>query len=267
MITAIQNDPVFILARFGASKATATPRYRLLRTDETEYATWSQIGVVNLGGGDFGVSYNFALPLEGIFEWDTNDAPLRVVRDSFEVHPSAFVMEVPGPAGTGARGNVAKFLRLLLRDGSAATYHREAGAVVCPCRTSLGYRDLKWHKDNPGAPVCNEQGFVTVNVTQVGVRAFVQPVQAGAVRRLTTEYVQQLFGEVQTDDHLGIFPLSWGGVPLNFYDWSQAGEDFVLYDQRRYVVVSANKIPDPSGGGLHHWEVGLRLVKLARPSG
>lgn len=163
--------------------------------------------------------------------------------------------------------NVARFNALAMKNGSDVTYHREVGTVPCPCLTPLGYKNLRWHKENPTEPMCNENGYVTVTTDAVAVKAFVQPVQAGAVRRLTTEYAQQLFGEVQMDDHLGIFPLSWGGVTLNFHDWSQSGEDYVLYDGRRYVVVSANKIPDPDGGGPHHWEVGLRLVKTERPVG
>ena len=162
--------------------------------------------------------------------------------------------------------NVPRFLNRLSISGSDTVYHREEGTLPCPCRTPLGYRDPKWHALNPAAPVCNEQGMLTQTVTQAVVKAFVQPVQAGAVRRLTTEYAQQLFGEVQMDDHLGIFPLVWGGVTLIFYDWSQSGEDYVLYDGRRFLVVSANKIPDPADGLPHHWEVGLRLMKTERPS-
>lgn len=163
--------------------------------------------------------------------------------------------------------NVAKFLALVEAEGSVVTYHREAGGNPCPCRTPEGYRDLKWHKANPGAPKCNEQGFLTPVITEAIVKAFVQPVQAGAVRRLTGEYMQGMFGEVESDDHLGMFPITYGAVTMDFYGWSQAGEDFIFYDGRRYIVVSANKIPDPDGGLPHHWEVGLRLVKTERPNG
>ena len=113
------------------------------------------------------------------------------------------------------------------------------------------------------AQVCNEAGEIPV-VTEFATKGFVQPAQSAAVRRLTTEYVSALFGEVRSDDHLGIFPLSWSGQALDFEDWSQAGEDFVIYDGHRYLVVNANKIPDPDGGEPHHWEVGLRRIKLGR---
>lgn len=161
-------------------------------------------------------------------------------------------------------GHVAQFERLVSSRGSLVTYHREDGGVPCPCRTPEGYRDLKWHRDNPTEPMCNEKGMLPATVTNLAVRAFVQPVQAGAVRRMTSEYAQQLFGEVEMDDHLGIFPLEWGGTTLDFYDWPQGGADFILHDGRRFGVVSANKIPDPADGNMHHWEVGLRLLTNVR---
>lgn len=160
--------------------------------------------------------------------------------------------------------NVNRFLSLLTANGSDAVFHREGGGTPCPCLSPEGYRSPQWHKDHPLEPVCNEAGQLAV-VSQFGVKAFIQPAQSAAVRRLTSEYVDALFGEVRSDDHLGIFPLEWGSYTLDFEDWSQAGEDFILYDGKRYLVVNSNKIPDPSGGGSHHWEVGLRLIKAERP--
>jgi hypothetical protein len=163
--------------------------------------------------------------------------------------------------------NVAKFERLVGRDGSVVTYHRESGGTVCPCVSPEGYRSPAWHLVHPLSPVCNEQGRLNPVVIDAKVKAFVQPVQSGATRRLTGEYIDQMFGEVQVDDHIGIFPLKFDGVTIDFQDWSRAGEDYILYDGRRFTIVSVNKIPDPDGGLPHHTEAGLRLVKTARPNG
>jgi len=161
--------------------------------------------------------------------------------------------------------NVPAFISLLSVDGSDAVFHREDGGADCPCLSPEGYRNPQWHKDHPGSPVCNEVGQLPGVVNAFAIKGFVQPAQSAAVRRLTTEYINAMFGEVRTDDHLGIFPLEWSGHTLDFEDWSQAGEDFVMYEGKRYLVVNANKKPDASGGGPHHWEVGLRLIKLERP--
>lgn len=94
------------------------------------------------------------------------------------------------------------------------------------------------------------------------VKAFFHPVQSGAVRRLTTEQISQMFGEVLTDDHLGIFPVQWEGHTLNFFDWGLATEDWVEYAGRKFTAVSTNLIPDPSDGNpWHHYEIGFRLIK------
>lgn len=109
--------------------------------------------------------------------------------------------------------------------------------------------------------ICNEAGLIPVSPIDLQVKAFVQPIQSTRATRLNNEILTQLFGEVQADDHLGIFPCSWKNAALNFRDWSQSGDEFIEYDGQRFLVVNSNKIPDPSDGNPnHHWEVGLRLI-------
>jgi hypothetical protein len=70
-----------------------------------------------------------------------------------------------------------------------------------------------------------------------------------------------MFGDIQADDHLGIFPVEWAGMALDFYNWGASGEDFVEYHGERFTVVNANLIPDPDDGNpYHHWEIGARLI-------
>jgi hypothetical protein len=155
------------------------------------------------------------------------------------------------------------FNTLCGQHGSDVIYHRDDATVKCPCLTPEGFRDPIWHLQHPTAAECNEAGMLTQpgTVTQVTVKAFCHPVQSGAVRRLTPEQVIAIFGEVQADDHIGIFPVEWAGVTLNFYDWGRPGEDWVEYNNRRFQVVSVNLIPAPDDGNpYHHYELGLRLV-------
>lgn len=160
---------------------------------------------------------------------------------------------------------IPDFLGILTQHGSDVIYHRDDSVIPCPCRTPQGSRDPVWHIQNPAAPVCNESGMLPqVGTTaNFAVKAFVQPVQSGAVRRLTSEQIQQIFGEIESDDHIGFFPVQWAGKTLNFYQWGQSTEDYITYNARKYQCVSANLIPDPSDGNpWHHWEVGLRLVSV-----
>jgi hypothetical protein len=160
---------------------------------------------------------------------------------------------------------IPQLVSLLNTAGSDVTYHRESGGTPCPCRTPEGFRDPEWHASHPLEPVCNEEGFLGVTIVEIAVKAAVQPAVSRGVTRVA-ERVDALLGEVQQDDHIGIFPVHWGGQALDFSTWGDAGDDYVIYDGRRYIAVSADKLPDIDGDPDHHWEVGLRLVKLGRPT-
>jgi hypothetical protein len=159
---------------------------------------------------------------------------------------------------------VPQFLALLNSNASDAVFHRVDSLVECPCRTPEGFRDPAWHLAAPaGTPMCNEEGMLPdpAHSVIITVKAFVQPIQSTRATRLSTEALEQLFGTVRADDHLGIFPIQWAGKTLDFRDWSMSGEDYIEYDGQRFLVVNANKIPDPSDGNPdHHWEVGMRLI-------
>ena len=158
--------------------------------------------------------------------------------------------------------NVPSFLALLQQSGSDVIYHRDDSSTPCPCRTPEGYRDPIWHLQHSSDPICNEAGFLTDGgAIQYQLKAFVQPIQSTRATRLRSEQLLVLFGEIQEDDHLGIFPCEWGGITLDFNDWSTSGEDWIEYVNRRFMVVNTNLIPDPADGNpFHHWEIGLRLM-------
>lgn len=157
---------------------------------------------------------------------------------------------------------IEQFNRLVELHGSSVVYHRDDSFTPCPCLTPEGFRDPIWHLQNPLEPVCNPAGMLpSAETVNFSLKAWIQPVQSGAVRRLTTEQLIQLFGEIETDDHLGIFPCEWQGKVLDFYNWGLSTEDWIEYNGRRYTAVSANLIADPlTGNSRHHWEIGLRLI-------
>lgn len=109
--------------------------------------------------------------------------------------------------------------------------------------------------------MCNEQGFLTVAV-EFTVKASIQPATIGYNR--PGQRSNELLGDVQRDDKIGFFPCAWSGHTLDFRNWSDAGEDYVVYDSERYIVVAADKLADIDGVPDHHWEVGLRLVRTSR---
>lgn len=159
---------------------------------------------------------------------------------------------------------VPRFLALLNQMGSDVIYHRESGGTPCPCLTPEGFRDPQWHIDHPLEPVCNENGMLPASIVNVTVKASVQPATIGQ-RGRAAERVNVLLGDIQRDDAFGIFPIEWNGVTLDFRSFGDEGDDFIVYDNRRFIVVAADKVPDTDGDPNHHWEVGLRLAEGARP--
>jgi len=158
-------------------------------------------------------------------------------------------------------GRIQEF-QVMRSDDNGATY---AQAVVIPFPIA-GWVDPGPIKA-PGAQlvlpsICNEAGEIPGNAVDVMVKAFVQPIQSTRATRLSTEYLQEVFGNIEADDHLGIFPVEWAGTTLSFDEWSQSGEDFIEYDGLRFFVVNSNMIPDPGDGNpRHHYELGLRLIR------
>jgi len=152
-------------------------------------------------------------------------------------------------------------VRMLNSMGSDVTFHREDDGTPCPCRTPEGFRDPAWHKAHPTEPVCNEQGFLTTPV-EIVVKAAIQPVRIGPALSRLNQVADKLLGDVQIDDKLGVFPCVWDGFRLDFEGWSEAGEDFILYDGNRYTAVAYDKLPDVNGDPDHHWGVGLRLLRM-----
>lgn len=144
--------------------------------------------------------------------------------------------------------------------GSDVTFHREDGGDPCLCRTPEGFRDPAWHRAHPEEPVCNEQGFLTTAL-EVTLKAIVQPAYGGQALSRMNQAANRLLGDIQVDDKLGVFPCVWGNTVIDFTGWSEAGEDYILYDGDRYIVVAYDKLADINGDTDHHWECGLRLAR------
>lgn len=156
-------------------------------------------------------------------------------------------------------------MTLVLQEiGTDVLYHREQGGTPCPCRTPEGFRDPAYHHINPLEPECNEQGFLDAVTQNFIVKASIQ----GALTRYfrMAQRPERDFGWIERDDKIGIFPITWAGNTLDFKRWSDGGEDFVEYDDDRYTVVVADKMPNVNGSPEGHWEVGLRLIKPDRPT-
>lgn len=151
------------------------------------------------------------------------------------------------------------FVDLVNVRGVDTHYHKDDSTLVCPCRTREGFRDPVYHIEHPEAPVCNPNGFLPeINkIVDMTVKAFVQPARTG---RFANRFLE-IFGELRTDDHLGIFPVSWSGKRLDFDSFDDSGADYVEYNNLRFITVGSVLIPDPTSNAImHHWELALRSI-------
>lgn len=147
---------------------------------------------------------------------------------------------------------------LFANKGALVTIHREGHTTVCPCLTPEGFRDPIWHLNNPDAPVCNDRGYLPAPI-ETTIKGFVQP--TFAMRRIGNQVIEEAFGEIQIDDHIGIFPMVWNNVPVDFENWSQAGDEWVGFNDMEFIVVGWTRIPDPANAqNYHHWECALRRI-------
>jgi hypothetical protein len=128
---------------------------------------------------------------------------------------------------------------LLKTMGSDVVFHREDGGTRCPCVSPEGFRMPAFHRMNPTAPICNEQGFLNPTIIEVRTKAAIQPPRLRGNRG--AQRVDLLLGEVESGDRIGIFPVESAGVRMDFDAWSDAGEDYITYDGKRYLVVELTK--------------------------
>lgn len=148
--------------------------------------------------------------------------------------------------------------------GSMVTVHVEQNASVCPCRTPEGFRDPIWHKTNPLAPQCNAEAYIQ-SAIEYNLMALVMP----ASSRGSINYLTQLFGEIKTNDHVGVFPVLINGeVNVDYSQWDRSGSNYILYNGLKFFVAGWNLLPNPYNTKvMDHWELGLRLMNPLVPDG
>lgn len=264
------GNPLIAQVGFGPGKAgLTTVAYTLLNVDGAIYRARTQDGVVELTNGDYYVILVFSQEWQGFILWDTGESVPRTAREPIEILPVPVVVApqpvspslIGGTGTAGSGGTKATFAAILNRMGSPVRYHRQDSTTPCPCRTAEGFRDPEWHLKNPTAPKCDANGMLPdpSTMTDIIVKASIQPV-AWVRTRISVELLQQMYGEIETDDHFGVFPTEWNGVQLNFQNWGRSGEDFIEYDGRRFYCSNSNLLPDTDGNPRHHWECALKLI-------
>lgn len=126
------------------------------------------------------------------------------------------------------------------------------------------YRQLTLVKlSQADVPECNDDAIIPV-IFERKVKGFVQPAFISTRSRSNQILIEQ-FGEMQADDHIGVFPLQYENYQLDFTDWSDAGSDWIEFNGLRFIAVAWNLLPAPDDASVnHHWEVALRRINNDR---
>lgn len=99
------------------------------------------------------------------------------------------------------------------------------------------------------------------------IKGFVQPAFI-STRSRSNQLLMESFGEIQADDHIGIFPIMYNNFEIDFSDWSNSGTDWIEFNGMRFIAVAWNQLPAPDNTSVnHHWEIALRRVNEDEPNG
>lgn len=85
------------LANYGKSRTGKSLDFRILKDDLSELLTWSNVGVIELGSGMYGVVMTIGLSMTGYIEWRNNTDGLYV-SDPIHIFPTQPVFEHAAPA-------------------------------------------------------------------------------------------------------------------------------------------------------------------------
>lgn len=112
-------------------------------------------------------------------------------------------------------------------------------------------------------PVCNDDGIIPV-IDERTIKGFVQPAFISS-RSISNQFITQAFGQIQADDHFGFFPMTYKDEAIDFSNWSDAGSDWVEFNDMRFLAITQNVAPAPDNASVsHHWEVALRRINRDR---
>lgn len=113
------------------------------------------------------------------------------------------------------------------RYGQSAILHKYSPGVRCPCYDeSTGYCDPQWHRDNPDALECNEEGYLDGINEQIPLKAFVFPVD-DLNKTTVDEVVLASLGKLNKDDYIYV-----GKADVDILNLKDI--DYLEYDNRKW---------------------------------
>lgn len=113
--------------------------------------------------------------------------------------------------------------------GQTAILHKYSPGNRCPCYDeSTGYGDPQWHRDNPEAPQCNDEGYLDGTNEQTSLKAFVFPVD-DLNKSTVDEVVLASLGQLSKDDYIYV-----GKSDVDIFNLKDT--DYLVFDNKRWKI-------------------------------
>ena len=127
---------------------------------------------------------------------------------------------------------MSKYKRILDKKmdkhGQSAVFHRYTPGQRCPCYDEeSGYCDPKWHRDNPTAPQCNEEGYLAGINETLPIKAFIFP-DSDFNRKDFSEEMFSAIGKTLDDEYIY--------VGKSDFELKQSETDYIEYYGKRFEV-------------------------------
>ncbi|WFD12462.1 hypothetical protein [Tepidibacter hydrothermalis] len=117
------------------------------------------------------------------------------------------------------------------RYGQSTILHKASKGQRCPCfNQNTGYCNPQWHRDNPKAPECDEEGYIDAGFEDIEVKAFILP-KSDLDRKVINEAVLSQIGILDKDDYMYI-----GKTDIDILNLSNT--DYLIYENKRWQILS-----------------------------
>jgi hypothetical protein len=126
------------------------------------------------------------------------------------------------------------FDKNVVKHGQSAILYKSSNGERCPCfNEETGYGDPEYHRMNPLAPPCNDDGYINALQNPSELRAFIFPA-SDITRNGMEEVVLATIGQVRNDDYVYI-----GKSDIDIFHLGDS--DYLEFDEQRWRIKNPDK--------------------------
>lgn len=116
--------------------------------------------------------------------------------------------------------------------GQSFKIYKSSKEQRCPCyNPETGYGSLHWHRDNPKAPECDDNCYLSSSIEIIKDKAFIFPADAVGDKNLR-EIILAAIGEVHSDNYVYV-----GKSDLNIFDMDKT-TDYLVFKNKKWKLLN-----------------------------